>query len=209
MPDAARGGARPAITQSSFAPLSAVGFITPRQPSVSTVGRDTESMSKDREASQPKTCVGSGKLPFAAKMHVFGGYYHPVKWTPELSRGFESLIPMSSRPMPNYLRSNRKRLALSQKDLTFLLGAEDGAKVCRYERFIRNPGLQAALAFEAVFQRPIRELFAGLYQKVEREVANRAKRLAARPDRGKPSRREIRRRETLSAIASMRSDNPN
>ena len=116
---------------------------------------------------------------------------------------------MPARPLPNYLRSNRKRLALSQKDLTFLLGANGGARVCRYERFVRDPKLRAALAFEAVFQRPIRELFAGLYQKVEKEVANRAKRLAARPDRGKPSPQGIRRRESLSAIASMRSNNEN
>jgi transcriptional regulator with XRE-family HTH domain len=41
--------------------------------------------------------------------------------------------------LPNYLLSNRKRLSLSQKDVAFLLGNQDGAKVSRYERFAREP----------------------------------------------------------------------
>lgn len=115
---------------------------------------------------------------------------------------------MASHFLPNYLRSNRKRLALSQKDLTFLLGAESGAKVCRYERFARDPCLQTALACEAVFRRPVKELFAGVYQKVEWDVRARAKTLTARPDRGKPGRQGIRRRQSLSVIASMKLNEP-
>jgi transcriptional regulator with XRE-family HTH domain len=90
--------------------------------------------------------------------------------------------------LPNYLRSNRKRLALSQDEVAFLLGTQSGAKVCRYERFAREPSLETALAFEVIFQRSASELFGGLYQKVEQEVVARAKILANRTDQGKPKR---------------------
>src|ERR1044071_2939867 len=82
---------------------------------------------------------------------------------------------MPSPKLPNYIRSHRKRSALSQDDVAFLLGARSGAKVCRYERFVREPSLQTALAFEVIFQKPVRELFAGLYRRVERQVVARAK----------------------------------
>ena len=81
---------------------------------------------------------------------------------------------MASNRLSNYLRTHRKRLGLSQEEVAHLLGAESGAKVCRYEKFARMPGLETALACEIIFKKPVRELFAGLYQKVERKVALRA-----------------------------------
>lgn len=95
-----------------------------------------------------------------------------------------------SPQLPNYLRAQRKRLSLSQEEVAFLLGAESGAKVCRYERFAREPSLRTALACEAIFQRPVRELFAGLYQTTEQEVALRTKALA-RKTRTKKSKRSL------------------
>src|SRR6058998_2773242 len=92
---------------------------------------------------------------------------------------------MTSPRLPNYLRANRKRLALSQNEVAFLLGTQSGAKVCRYERFVREPSLETAFAFEAIFQRSARELFGGLYQKIEKEVAARAKVLTYKKDRRK------------------------
>ena len=79
--------------------------------------------------------------------------------------------------LPNHLRAHRKRLGLSQADIAFLLGVESGAKVCRYERFVSDPSLETALACEAIFKRPLRELFAGHYQNIEKEVARRARKL--------------------------------
>src|ERR1041384_3504983 len=87
---------------------------------------------------------------------------------------------MPSPLLPNYLRANRKRLALSQDEVAFLLGTRSGGKVCRYERFVRQPSLETALAYEAIFRRSVSELFPGLYQKVERDVAERAKILGER-----------------------------
>lgn len=113
---------------------------------------------------------------------------------------------MTSSQLSNYLLSNRKRLALSQDDVAFLLGAESGAKVCRYERFSRKPELETALAFEVIFQKSVRELFAGLYQRIQKEVVARAKRIAARPERRKPSWRSERKRQALASIVALESE---
>ena len=107
---------------------------------------------------------------------------------------------MPSPLLPNYLRANRKRLALSQDEVAFLLGTRSGGKVCRYERFVRQPSLETALAYEAIFRRSMSELFPGLYQKVERDVAERATILAERKDRN-ANRQTGRKREALAELA--------
>jgi transcriptional regulator with XRE-family HTH domain len=109
---------------------------------------------------------------------------------------------MTSPQLSNYLRSNRKRLALSQGEVAFLLGTKSGAKVCRYERFACEPSLETALACEAIFKRSVSELFPGLYQKVEREVAARAGALAGKMGGHKPTRQTARKREALAALVS-------
>jgi transcriptional regulator with XRE-family HTH domain len=115
---------------------------------------------------------------------------------------------MASSQLPNYLRAHRKRLGLSQDEVAYLLGAESGAKACRYERFSREPGFRTALACEAVFQRPIRELFAGLYEQIEREVAGRAKKLVLKTGQMKPGKQTARKRETLAKIAAAKPKKP-
>ena len=89
---------------------------------------------------------------------------------------------MSSHPLANYLLSHRKSLGLSQDEVAFLLGAQSGAKVCRYERLVREPTLATALAYEAIFQKPVSELFGGLFQEVQEQVTGRAKTLTHRAD---------------------------
>ena len=115
---------------------------------------------------------------------------------------------MTSSQLPNYLRANRKRLGLSQDEVAFLLGTQSGAKVCRYERFVREPTLETAFAYEAIFQRPARELFGGIYEKIEQEVAARAKTLTYKTDRQKPNRQTAHKRQTLIDIAAMCSKKP-
>ena len=111
---------------------------------------------------------------------------------------------MSSPQLPNYLRANRKRLALSQDEVAFLLGTKSGAKVSRYEHFVRVPGLETALAYEVIFKRPVSELFGGLYQKVEQEVAERAKILTEeRKDRNRPGLSSVRKHEALADLAAL------
>src|SRR5689334_7689092 len=108
---------------------------------------------------------------------------------------------MSSH-LQNYLRSNRKRLALSQDEVASLLGAVSGAKVCRYERFAREPNLETALAFEVIFQKPVKEIFRGLFRSVERKVSARAKVLSHKLMYHVPTRQAARKLQTLRHIAA-------
>ena len=114
---------------------------------------------------------------------------------------------MSSLPLTNYLRSNRKRLALTQEEVAFLLGVkgEDrGVKVCRDERLAREPSLSVALAYEVIYGKPVRELFAGVFERIEQDVAARAKILRFRKDRT-PGERVSYRRQMLNALAARQS----
>ena len=115
---------------------------------------------------------------------------------------------MTSSPLNNYLRTHRKRLALSQEEVGFLLGFQGeskGATVCRDEQLTREPSLQMALAYEAIYQRPIRELFAGLYQQIESDVAARAKILTYRKV-PKPNQQTAYKRQVLTSLAARQSD---
>jgi transcriptional regulator with XRE-family HTH domain len=116
---------------------------------------------------------------------------------------------MASLQLPNYLRANRKRLALSQKEVAYLLGSESGAKVSRYEQFARSPSLETALAYEAIFQKPIRELFAGLYEKIEQQVGTRAKALAGRMDYSKSNQATARKLRIFVDLADRHSKKAN
>ena len=109
---------------------------------------------------------------------------------------------MTSQRLPNYLRAYRKRAALSQEEVAYLLGCLSGAKVCRYERFLREPELVTALACQIIFRRPVGELFPGILEKVEREVISRARILErkAAKETGQPL--PDRKRQSLAAIIS-------
>ena len=86
-------------------------------------------------------------------------------------------------PLPNYLRINRKRISLTQEEVAFLLGVKGmdrGGKVSRDESYARTPTLETALAYEAIYGKPVRELFAGLYEQIAHDVSSRAKLLSYR-----------------------------
>ena len=111
------------------------------------------------------------------------------------------------KSLPNYLQSQRKRRALSQEEVGFLLGISGmtkGEKVCRDENFAREPSLQDALAYEAIYGQPVRELFAGVYQQAEQAVAARAKILSFR----KLRKTDARKQETIIHLAKIASVNP-
>jgi hypothetical protein len=67
--------------------------------------------------------------------------------------------------------------------------------------------LATALAYEAIFQKPVRELFAGLYQQIEKKVAARAKTLTYRTQPAKPNRRNLRKRESIKNVAALQLKN--
>ena len=85
-----------------------------------------------------------------------------------------------TRSLPNYIRTLRKREALSQEDLAFLTGDLRRQSIDRHERFENAPRLAQALAYAAVFRIDPRELFAGLHEGAQAQVRRRAKQLIKR-----------------------------
>ncbi|HLX70112.1 MAG TPA: hypothetical protein VKV04_10850 [Verrucomicrobiae bacterium] len=108
---------------------------------------------------------------------------------------------MPLRPLPNLLRATRRRLALFQDDVAFLLGKQDGRKVSEYELLAHLPNLETALAYEAIFKMPVSELFPGLYMEVERKISARAKSLTAQTAWASDAN-SIVRRKTLESLAN-------
>lgn len=90
---------------------------------------------------------------------------------------------MAAQRLRNYLRTHRKRIGLTQDEMTFLLGCQSGAKVSRYERFARQPSLHTVFVYEVLFGVPARELFAGEFQKAERLAKGRLRFLILRLER--------------------------
>jgi DNA-binding XRE family transcriptional regulator len=105
-----------------------------------------------------------------------------------------------SRKLQNYLRTYRKRYGLSQKDLAFLLGVKDWAKIPKYEKFQHLPNLKTVLACQALFSVPVAELFAGIYEQVEKETSKRAGILQRKMQNTKSNRVNTRKAEFLRAV---------
>src|SRR5713226_8684514 len=98
---------------------------------------------------------------------------------------------------------HRKRSGFSQDELAYLLGTRDGAKVSRYERSGRQPSLETALAYRAIFKIPAEQLFAGRFQKVDRAVTRRARFLAQKLSGRPQTPRLSRKLEALAAIREL------
>lgn len=81
---------------------------------------------------------------------------------------------MKRRSLPHYLHTERKRWALKQHQVAFLLGNASGELISRYERDKRMPNLRTALACEVIFGVPLRTIFRGTYEAVEEQVMARA-----------------------------------
>jgi transcriptional regulator with XRE-family HTH domain len=84
--------------------------------------------------------------------------------------------------------------------VAFLLGCKSGTKISRYERFNRNPNLETALAYEIVFGTPMRELFAGAFQKVEEKIKKRAQLLFQKLNESNQDRLATRKLEMLKGM---------
>ena len=107
-----------------------------------------------------------------------------------------------STPLESYLRTYRKRSGFSQDEVAFLLGSASGAKVSRYERLARQPSLRTVFAYEVIFRAPLRDLFAGLYQKVEEMTFARARLLAQKLAKEKARRATPRKLDALRSLSS-------
>lgn len=80
---------------------------------------------------------------------------------------------MTSDQIANYLQVLRRKSGFSQGDLAILLGIVTESQVSRHERSESIPGLLAALAYEALFGKPISEMFPGLYRTVATGIEER------------------------------------
>ncbi len=94
---------------------------------------------------------------------------------------------MPVEPLSNYIRTYRRKAALSQDEIAYLLGCEHGTKISRYEREHRTPTFATALSLEAVFGVPVAELFAGRFHQVEQSVVRRAQALVGKLRLERPS----------------------
>ena len=93
---------------------------------------------------------------------------------------------MSHQPLPTYLRSHRRKWALTQRDLAVLLGDVSASTVSKYETLARTPSPEAMFALEVVFKVPASALFPALSRAARRAVLRNAAaledRLAERHD---------------------------
>jgi transcriptional regulator with XRE-family HTH domain len=110
--------------------------------------------------------------------------------------------------LQNYLKTYRKRGGLTQDEMAYLLGCQDGAKVSRYERMTRQPNLETALGCQAVFGVPVHELFPGIYKEVEKIIIPRAQQLSLQVKNEIPSPYTDRKLETLQSITSLKAGEP-
>ncbi len=83
-----------------------------------------------------------------------------------------------------------------------------GRKCPAMSCFDRKPALETALACKIVFGAAACDLFAGTWEKVEREIKNRAQLLARRISRATPTPMATRKLELLQAIISGSATEP-
>ena len=101
----------------------------------------------------------------------------------------------------NHLRRYRKRGALTQAEIAYLLGAACGTKVSRHERANRPPSLETALAYQAIFGVPVHELFPEDYSQAVTAVKGRAATLARNVARRSDGRKAPFKQRALSSVA--------
>lgn len=63
------------------------------------------------------------------------------------------------RTNPTNLARLRQQAGLTQKELAQLLGCKTAAKVSRYERGLRVPGLKTLMLYEDLFNVKLKDLF--------------------------------------------------
>ena len=95
-----------------------------------------------------------------------------------------------NKPLLNYLRSYRQKVALTQDEVAFLLGGSHGSTITRHEEYLRVPSLTTALRYAAVFSEDPRVLFAGRYAEENRKVKAQASKLLDRITDETPSPRQ-------------------
>ena len=101
--------------------------------------------------------------------------------------------------LPSHVREHRKRWALSQDELSYLLRLATGGAVSSHETLARTPGSRVLFRYEALFDVSVSELFPALRASAEEEIAARAKHLMKHLERS-PELSAQRKLELLSAF---------
>ena len=80
---------------------------------------------------------------------------------------------MTSNSVGTYLRFLRRKSRLSQRDLARILGSVSASQISRHERSITLPSMLTAFGYQVVFQKPVSEIFPGLFHAVEAGLEDR------------------------------------
>ena len=81
---------------------------------------------------------------------------------------------MKRRTIAPYLRALRRKSALSQEDVAFLLGTYTGTRVSRHETGACAPPLEIALAYEVIFGAGTADIYEDLQLRIAQDVRKRA-----------------------------------
>ena len=79
-----------------------------------------------------------------------------------------------AQPLPTYLRTYRRKWALSQRELAQLLGGTNRSKISRYERLVRTPNREALIGLEFIFSGQSGQLFPTIELSIVRAVMGNA-----------------------------------
>ena len=101
---------------------------------------------------------------------------------------------------PHYVRTYRKITALTQGDVSRLLGQTSTVTVCRIEQSSNLPTLETAIALAIILDVPLETLFAGIVQDIQFEVKNRAQAQVKEIDGIKLTTRNFKRKQSLLKI---------
>jgi DNA-binding XRE family transcriptional regulator len=85
--------------------------------------------------------------------------------------------------------------------MAYLLGCKGERMISYYENQEYLPSLKVALMYEALFGVPVAELFAGVYQQIEKEIAKRARVLMRKLESTTSTRKNSRKADLLRAVA--------
>lgn len=85
-----------------------------------------------------------------------------------------------AQPFPSYLRTNRRKWALSQGELAELLGGVTADAISKYETLTRQPNAELLIACEFVFEQPAHALVPAMSFAIVRAVLCNAKAIRAR-----------------------------
>ena len=80
---------------------------------------------------------------------------------------------MTSNSVGTYLRFLRRNNRLTQRDLAQILGSVSAVQISRHERSKSLPTMLTAFGYQVVFQKPVSEIFPGLFHAVEVGVEER------------------------------------